>query len=155
MQFEVEETPLEGTVIGLNPEYREYNGNKYLVLDIQRPDGTMGTMSISRLSDTQVIQDQYQVVKNGDNAGSIMLKSSRVSGDLVRNLGKSDAERISAIIGKTYKAERVTGYSLVEYTPEALFVSPKTKDKPTKAELKQLWDNTAINERLFKFLEIR
>lgn len=156
LTFVLEETPLEGTIISFDESAREYNGNKYFVFNVLRPDGTKGVMSVSRLNDTHVMQGDVQIVKNekSANAGKIMLKSHRVSGDMIRNIGKSEAERIANMIGKNYKAERITGHVIAKYDDDVLFIKPAKAEKPSKDELTKLWSNTAVSERLFKFIEL-
>ena len=155
LAFEVEETPLEGKIIAFNDTPKEYNGNQYFTFKVQRPDGTFGSMSVSRLSDSFVQKGIAQVVNSELNKGKAMLKSFRVSGDLVRNLGKSEAERIAIMVGKSYKAERTTANVINLYDAETLFITPATENVISETELDKLWENTVVSDRLFKFTEIR
>lgn len=154
LNFTADETPLQGKIIRFNPEAKEYNGNKYFTFDVERPDGTIGSMSVSRLNDTEVVKDRIIIVKSEKNAGKAMLQPTRVSGDTIRNIGRSEAERIANMIGKSYRAERITGNVVVEYTDDKLFVKPKNVTNLIKAEKDALWANTAVSERLFKFIEL-
>ena len=154
LSFEIEETPLAGLIIGFDTTPKEYNGNQYFTFKVQRPDGTIGSLSVSRMNDTFVVEGEHLIVKSETNKGKVMLKSFRASGDVVRNIGRSDAERIANMVGKNYTAERISGRVLVDYEPEILFITPVTPDKPTKAELGKLWKNTAVSDRIFKFLTI-
>ena len=155
LSFKTEETPLEGTIIEFDSKPAEYEGNKYFTFKVSCPDGQIRKLSVNRLFDNEVVEGQYLVIKNEQNKGKVMLKSIPVSGNLVRMLGNSQAERISNIIGKSYKAQRITSSVLIEYTPEKLFLKPEHENKPSESELETLWQNTAISDRLFKFTEIK
>ena len=154
LNFVADETPLQGKIIRFNPEAKEYNGNKYFTYDVERPDGTIGSMSVSRLNDTEVVKDRIIFVKSEKNKGKAMLQPSRVSGDIVRNIGRSEAERIANMIGKSYRAERISGNVIDNYEAEFLFVTPNKPETLTVTEKKKLWDNTAVSDRLFKFIEL-
>lgn len=154
LAFESEETPLKGLIIAFDDVPKEYNGNKYFTFKVERPDGTIGSLSVSRLNDTFVKEGEFIVIKSKPNEGNVMLKSFRASGDVVRNIGRSDAERIANMVGKSYTAERIAGYVLDSYEPKNIFVMPKVEGAPSKTELSQLWDNTVASDRIFKFLTI-
>jgi len=155
LSFKTEDTPLEGTIIEFDPKPSEYEGSKYFTFKVACPDGQVRKLSVNRLFDNEVNEGKFLIIKNEANKGKVMLKSTPVSGDLVRMLGNSQAERISASIGKSYKAQRVSGSVLIEYTPEKMFLKPAIENKPTNEELNTLWQNTAISDRLFKFTEIK
>ena len=154
LAFMTEESPLSGKIIGISKKPSEYEGNKYLTFDVETSNGQIKKLSINRLFD-QEVTDKFLIVGNEAHKGMAMLKSVPISGNIIRDLGNSQAERISAVIGKTYTAERVSGTVLVKYTPEKLFIKPSIEGEPSKEELEKLHENTAVSDRLFKFLTIQ
>jgi hypothetical protein len=154
LTFELNEgSPLEGRIISFDREPREYRENKYFVFVVEKPDGSTGELSVTRLTDSQVIKDDVQQVgrEESPNKGKWMLKSHNVTSKAILPKHKNQAELISAMVGKKYKAERMSGHVIVEYN-EKMFT--EKKDKLTSADKKALWDNTAASEKLFKFTEI-
>ena len=115
-------------------------------------------MSVSRLNDTHVKEGEVIFVKSEVNKGKAMLKPFRISGDIIRNIGRSEAERIANMIGRSYTAQRVEGVQVVKYAPEHLFVNPTkaeiTAEKLSEANAAKLWKNTVGTNKLFKFLTL-
>ena len=148
LTFEVSETPLEGTIGNLITEPKEFSGNKYFVYEVLNSEGVViGEISVNRLFDTKVEKDDILIIANGANKGKAMLRSHRLTN--TSHLGKSRAEQIANASGKAYKATRVSVPQPVDFKPAKLFVGNDLKsiDKVTAAMKKQLWDNTAINEK--------
>lgn len=156
LTYEGQESPLSGTILRFNPEPKIYEGHKYFVFIVD-DNGTEKELSVSRLTDSFVIEGDIQQVKNENSAnfGKWMLKSSRATNKSVYPKHKNQAELISAMVGKTFTAKRVAKDVLVKYTADKLFTSKKKPgEKPTDAQIKTLWANTAVSDKVYEFLTI-
>lgn len=156
LTYEGQESPLSGTIIKFDPNPRVYQDNKYFVFIVD-DNGTEKELSVSRLTDSFVTENVIQQVRNenSENVGRWMLKTSKVTNISIFPKHKNQAELISKMVGKTFTAERISKPVLVKYTADKLF-TPKKKqgEEPTDAQKKALWANTAISDKLFKFLTI-
>lgn len=158
LTFEVTETPLEGTISDLvrTPKVYTPKGGKpqkYFVYSVVDADGKeIGEISVNRLFDTQVKEDDVVIVANDDspNKGMAMLRSHRLSN--TSKLGKSRAEQIANAIGKSYKATRKEGFVITSYDAKDMFVEPDKDGKVGAKALRKLWENTSVSDRLMEIV---
>ena len=157
LKFELSTTPLTGRIQRFVTEPKEFKTKdtdgksvvqKYFVFEVADDKGKIiGDLPVSRPFDTYVNEGDYLICgENSTNKGKAMLRSHRMNE--LSGLGKSKAEQIANMVGKSYSATKVTKRIPKSYTTSDLFVTASADGKVSDSNIAKLNKNTVAKDLL-------